>query len=527
MKFIKPTTINTSGTLTRASTATFIGSDGFLQTAAIDVARTDHEQGTGTLLGPLVEQAATNSVLHSYAMDNAVWQAGTPGYTAAASTDITGIDGTTAGVVKFTKTSTSGSNKQFAGQVRDSVPAPTRRVASLWVYVPSFTGLSQWDFYAVWTTNITDSFTPLLDRKKSKVFNKWVRVASSQELTAMGSLVARCLRLYLGNETGATPTGFCFYAQYAQDEPGTVPSSVIPTTTAYVTRAADVLTSSFFSNAVNEAIAAYNAGTTYALGNQVTFANGIYESAANANTGNSPVAGETTAWWLYVGPLNAYAMFDQTVESQTSAPDALMVSFKLGQAVNSIALLNCAAATVRAVMTDPVEGVVYDRTATMSSTLGVTNFWRWLYTPIDKRRDIAFLDLPLYANATISLTISNPGTDAKCGVCVVGRQFDIGLADYGTSIGIEDYSKITQDPFGRRIVTKRGYAKRMNIPITVPRQQVDYVTRTLHDLRQIPVVWIASVAYEATIVYGPFKNFEHVITTYGLSRLQLEIQGLV
>jgi hypothetical protein len=52
-------------TFTRASSGTFVGSDGVLQTAATDVPRFDHDPTTGESLGLLVEEARTNLLVNS------------------------------------------------------------------------------------------------------------------------------------------------------------------------------------------------------------------------------------------------------------------------------------------------------------------------------------------------------------------------------------------------------------------------------------------------------------------------------
>jgi hypothetical protein len=58
----------------RASTGTFIGSNGLLQTAASGVPRFDHNPTTGESLGLLVEEARTNTIAYSQAFDNgSVW----------------------------------------------------------------------------------------------------------------------------------------------------------------------------------------------------------------------------------------------------------------------------------------------------------------------------------------------------------------------------------------------------------------------------------------------------------------------
>jgi hypothetical protein len=191
-------------------------------------------------------------------------------------------------------------------------------------------------------------------------------------------------------------------------------------------------------------------------------------------------------------------------------------------------LLNLDAAAVHVVMTDPLDGIVYDSgLVPLSDPNGVSNFWRWLYTPISLKRDIVFLDMPMYANARLDVRISRPNGIAKCGVCATGLLRTLGTSDWGTSVGIKNYTKITEDDFGNRFIVRRSYSKLMNVPVTVPRNQVDYVQRMMTDLKDENLVWIASQEYESTIVFGAADSFEQVIAYWDYSRLQLKIQGLV
>jgi hypothetical protein len=57
-------------TFSRASTGTFVGSNGLIQSAASGVPRFDHNPATGESLGLLVEEARTNNVLFSEQFDN-------------------------------------------------------------------------------------------------------------------------------------------------------------------------------------------------------------------------------------------------------------------------------------------------------------------------------------------------------------------------------------------------------------------------------------------------------------------------
>ena len=63
------------------------------------------------------------------------------------------------------------------------------------------------------------------------------------------------------------------------------------------------------TNAVN-AHADYVAGTTYASGAQVTYNLRTWLSLQDSNTGKTPGAAGSEAWWSDVGPSNKWAMFD-------------------------------------------------------------------------------------------------------------------------------------------------------------------------------------------------------------------------
>lgn len=65
MNVVKPETINTTGSITRASTGTYFDIDGVMQTAAIDVVRPNYDPITHEFFGLLIEASATNILLNS------------------------------------------------------------------------------------------------------------------------------------------------------------------------------------------------------------------------------------------------------------------------------------------------------------------------------------------------------------------------------------------------------------------------------------------------------------------------------
>jgi hypothetical protein len=247
-------------TFTRASSGTFVDSAGTLQTAATNVPRFDHNPATGESLGLLVEEARTNLLLRSEEFDNASWAK--VGSTVTANTG-TAPDGaatadlltrTTTGVSYATQTLTKAASaiqytftvfaKQSVGnfcalRVQGTYPSRVDVVFNLSSATVSTAATVFGSF-----TGPSASITPYA--------NGWYRLTVTGTSDAVVAL--QVLTSFNSNGTVADGTdsvsnsaGLLWGAQL---EAGAFPTSYIPTTTATVTRAADVvsITSSAFSS---------------------------------------------------------------------------------------------------------------------------------------------------------------------------------------------------------------------------------------------------------------------------------------
>jgi hypothetical protein len=271
---------------------------------------------------------------------------------------------------------------------------------------------------------------------------------------------------------------------------------------------------------------AWSAGTAYVTGNRVILASTHrrYEALA-ASTGINPAT--DPAKWLDLGPTNRWAMFDARVGTATTRTASLQAVLAPG-AVDAVALIDTDAESATVRLT--VDGVT-NYTSTQSFNLGgnaIDNWFSWFFEPIGRKSTLLFLDVPVYANGVVSVTITrdNPADTVSCGTLLVGRQFSIGETEHGADIGIIDYSRKEADQFGVISVVERAFAKRMTARVVMQTDAVDDVHRNLAALRATPVLWIGSETFESLTVYGFYKEFSIDLAYPTVSYCSLTIEGL-
>ena len=273
--------------------------------------------------------------------------------------------------------------------------------------------------------------------------------------------------------------------------------------------------------------AAWNGATAYSLGARVirTSTHRIYERLIAGTSATAPESDPTN--WLEIGATNRWKMFDTISSTQTENTGSIVVTITPGQVINSLALLNVSATSVRVKMTDPVDGVVYDKTLDLQAPPSAADFWTYVFEPISQKTIITALDLPSYGSAAIEVTISATGNVA-CGVFIIGVKREIGLGvQYGARVGIQDYSRKERDTFGNTILVQRAYSKKASIDMLVGANEVDYLQSLLASIRTTPTLWVGSEKYESLAIYGFYKDFSTTIAYHDYSHCQLEIEGLI
>ena len=269
-------------------------------------------------------------------------------------------------------------------------------------------------------------------------------------------------------------------------------------------------------------------GTTYSIDDKVIYQHRIYNRVIAGGGALTPDLDLTN--WLDLGATNKYRMFDNIISSVSSRTGGIQFTLTPNQVVNGIALLNVNASTVRVVMTDPVDGVVYDQTKELRGSGEVTDYFSYFFAPLVSLTDLntaIFLDLPTRPTATITVYISSGSGLVEVGEVVYGIQSVIGRTNYGTSIGIKSYSRKDIDEFGKVTVVKRKNSKYCEYDVDIDNTNLVFVQRLFQDIDSVPCVFIGNPDMEELIVYGFYSDFKSTISFPTVSKCTLRVEGLI
>lgn len=270
---------------------------------------------------------------------------------------------------------------------------------------------------------------------------------------------------------------------------------------------------------------AWSSGTTYALAARVIYLNRVYESLQASNIARTPGAAASATWWLYVSPSNRWAMFDNVVDTASTAAGPIVVSVQPGVYCNALALVATVGDTARVRVLDGAT-TVYDETKLLDSTPLVD--WDGYFFAADALvGDLLFTGLPRYLNGVFEVTVQ--GLSVSVGVLSIGTAHELGDAEHGATAGITDYSRKETDDFGATSLVQRSYARRSNQRLVVPISDIRRLQALLAGLRATPAVWVGADdtdTYSPLVVYGWFKDFRIDIAYPQYAYCTLEIEGL-
>jgi hypothetical protein len=339
-------------TLTRASSGTYVDSSGYIASAATDVARLTHNS-SGTRLGLLVEESRTNIFQQSNAFDNAYWNDVSNSTVSNQSSPVAPNNSTE--TARLRETTASGIHARGRNSI---TPTPgrvtfsaylkqeTRQYAGLYFIATNtynvIFDLTNGTFSAAQTSGTPNGEYSIVD-----VGNGWYRCSITLDTGGSGTppvfpgvfLSDRAgfsgtLASNMPSYTGSTSEGV--YVWGLQVEQAGTATSLIPTTTASVTRSADlahVLDSSITSWGDPGALVVHfyppgKAGTLLSTDDASTAQVGIEASSTTAarafwssgstSTGTIGSSGVQKAVHYWNGSTSKFCINGGTVQSGTN-----------------------------------------------------------------------------------------------------------------------------------------------------------------------------------------------------------------
>jgi len=283
------------------------------------------------------------------------------------------------------------------------------------------------------------------------------------------------------------------------------------------------------TNVAETDYAVWSAGT-YTLGTRRIYDHKIYEVVAASTTAQPDVgAAAVPASWLYVSATNRFKMFDISVGSGTTNASSINVTITPATVCNSVVLFDVDGATAQLIVRTSGGTIVYNQTVSLTDYTGLNSYFNYYFLPIAETgaTELAFIDIPNYSGATFQLIISAGAGTASCGEMIIGQKSVLAVTNFGTSVGIKDYSVKTIDDFGNVSITTRPYSKRADYDVTVETADVGQFNKFLASIRSTPAVYIGDPDRGETIVLGYYRDFNVVLSNPSISECSLSVEGLI
>lgn len=264
LDFIGTNSLDSRVTFTRGTTATFVGSNGLIQTAAIDAPRFDYDPATLAPKGLLVEEARTNIFTYSQQFDDILWLKGI-GYNSTVTANSTTAPDGTLTADTLVADSGGGTGSVIIARAQPIISGTSYTMTFFakantlsWIrfFLLSYTTPGNGGAYFNLSGNgsvgtVDAGYTAAI----SPFGNGWYRCSLS--FTAGVSITGemRLLLANANNDTAVARNGTSsVFIWGAQLEAGAFATSYIPTVASTVTRNADVatMTGTNFSNWYNQ-----------------------------------------------------------------------------------------------------------------------------------------------------------------------------------------------------------------------------------------------------------------------------------
>jgi len=278
------------------------------------------------------------------------------------------------------------------------------------------------------------------------------------------------------------------------------------------------------ANTATNADADYAPATSYAAGVKVTYNNFVYLSLQASNVGHQPDLAASITWWSLVGPSNKWAMFDDVVQTQTTATATLQTTIRADY-VNALSCVNITASSVD-IECKKDGAVFYAKTLDLFDYSLLTDWSAYFFSEHDFATEFSLTDIPPIPASDIKITVMKPTSTVGLGKIILGAQLDVGLEHYGLNREGIDYTQAVFDPFGDVTLSRRAYVRKYTTKATLENAKFDYVSKKLDSIASVPVLCIGGNGFKSSLTVYGLVSYSLILEHLQVSYVNIEVRGL-
>lgn len=281
-----------------------------------------------------------------------------------------------------------------------------------------------------------------------------------------------------------------------------------------------------YSNIEEDEYPLWDSTKTYQALERIIYEHKIYEAILETNDTTPPDLNQDD--WMLIESTNRYRMFNNILYDKSSRLGGIHFTLRPSQIVTGLSLVGVTASYVRVTVTDPVLGIVYDQTKSLTDISNITTYFEYSFQPLPSNQSsVAFLDLPVAPTGSIDVYVEAGGNVVEVSEVIYGSYTLVGRTNYGTIVGIKSYSRKETDEFGNVTVVKRNNSDYCEYDVDIENIRLPTVKKFFKEIDSVPCLFVGNEDLEETIVYGFYNDFKATISYPQISKCTLRVEGLI
>lgn len=231
--------------------------------------------------------------------------------------------------------------------------------------------------------------------------------------------------------------------------------------------------------------------------------------------------------WVDIGAVNRWLPFDRQPAQQAVSDDPMYYKLKPSEFVRTLSIFNISRVTnINVKVTDPVDGVIYDKDFDLVDNSNVVDMWTYLTLPISFKKELIITDLVCFRDSEIEITIN--GDNPAVGAIVTGNESPAGRCVTGTGVRSNQFSIRKENGFGGFDIIQRGVGKIVRFRVAYDISQIEYLTNLLESIDSVYCVFIGDLPNGKTIsVYGVLDPYQSDFETPTVNTLEFDVLGVL